>query len=90
MDNNKPKEILPKTWIVESILISLFCFPPFGIIALIYASKVEYLYYLGEFELANRASNIAKKWSKIGFICGISLYSISIIFLYLKGNLGHL
>ena len=61
----------PKTWLVESILVTLFCCLPFGIAGIVNATKVESLYYAGNIEAAERASRDAAKWTKIGFIVGI-------------------
>ena len=40
MDNLKNQKP-PKTWLVESILVTLFCCLPFGIAGIVNASKVE-------------------------------------------------
>jgi len=36
-NNQKP----PKSWLVESILVTLFCCLPFGIAGIVNASRVE-------------------------------------------------
>ena len=66
--------ICPKTYMAESILVTLFCCLPFGVVGIINASKVSSLYTAGNVELAQAASLEAKKWTKIGFICGIVFY----------------
>lgn len=64
-------QICPKTWMTESILVTLFCCLPFGIVGIINASKVSSLYAQGLFAKAQLASDNAKKWTKIGFIVGL-------------------
>lgn len=64
-------QICPKTWMTESILVTLFCCLPFGIVGIINASKVSSLYAQGLFAEAQLASDNAKKWTKIGFIVGL-------------------
>lgn len=67
----------PKNWLIESILVTLFCCLPFGIAGIINASKVESRFYAGDFEGAERSSAEAKKWTKIGFwvsLVGIIIY----------------
>lgn len=64
-------QICPKTWMTESILVTLFCCLPFGIAGIINASKVSSLYAQGLFAEAQLASDNAKKWTKIGFIVGL-------------------
>lgn len=65
------KEAMPKTWLVESILVTCFCCLPFGIIGIINSTKVESLYSMGEYEQALNRSEQAKKWVMWG--CGLSV-----------------
>lgn len=64
---NKP----PKTWLTESILVTLFCCLPFGIAGIVNASKVESLYNSGQVNEALEASENAAKWVKTSFILGL-------------------
>ncbi len=73
--NNKP----PKTWLAESILVTLFCCLPLGIIGIVNASKVESRFYSGDIEEANRLSFVAKKWTVIGFWIGVVLWIIYLL-----------
>lgn len=57
------KREMPKTWLVESILATLFCCLPFGIIGIINATKVDTLYLNGNYEEAVLRSNNARKWT---------------------------
>ncbi|MFI3330242.1 MAG: CD225/dispanin family protein [Rikenellaceae bacterium] len=65
--------IRPKTWLVESILVTLFCCLPFGIVGIINAAKVDELFDRGDYELAQIKSNEAGKWTKIGFFIGLGV-----------------
>src|SRR5690554_2752906 len=58
-NNQKP----PKTWLVESILVTLFCCLPFGIAGIVNASKVESRFHSGDINGANMYSANAKKWT---------------------------
>lgn len=74
------ENVQPKTWLVESILVTLFCCLPFGIVGIVNAAKVNSLYASGNIETAQQASATAAKWTKIGFIVGIVViivYAIS-------------
>lgn len=62
--------ICPKTWMAESILVTIFCCLPFGIVGIINASKVSSLYAQGNYDEAQRASADAKKWTLIGLCVG--------------------
>ena len=61
----------PKTWMAESILVTIFCCLPFGIAGIVFAAKVSSLYAAGRYEEAEAASKNAGKWTKIGFFVGI-------------------
>ncbi|MCD8184316.1 MAG: CD225/dispanin family protein [Bacteroides sp.] len=71
--------VCSKTWMVESILVTLFCCLPLGIVGIINASKVSSLFAAGNYEAAQKASAEAAKWTKISLIVGavvIVLYMI--------------
>jgi len=69
LNNQKP----PKTWLVESILATLFCCLPFGIAGIVNASKVETRFYAGDIDGANRASAEAKKWTMVSLWIGLAV-----------------
>lgn len=75
MEDYNPQQTMyqrpPKSWLVESILVTIFCCLPFGIAGIVYASRVETRYYGGDVEGAIRASDEAKKWTLIGFSIGL-------------------
>ncbi len=52
--------ILPKTWLFESLLITTCCCPPLGIIGIVYAVRVDTLFAAGRVKEAESASNTAK------------------------------
>lgn len=68
----------PKSWLVESIMVTLFCCLPFGIAGIVNAAKVESQFYAGDTYGALRASQEAGKWTKIGFWIGVAQIIISI------------
>lgn len=63
--------VCPKTWMAESILVTVFCCLPFGIAGIVFASRVSSLYAAGNYEAALQASKNAGKWTKIGFVVGL-------------------
>lgn len=78
----------PKTWMVESILVTILCCLPFGIAGIVNASQVESRYYAGNIEGAQRASIEAKKWTMIGFwigVAGVGVYVIWVIIAMVMG-----
>jgi hypothetical protein len=85
MENQNAQGQPPKTWLVESILVTILCCLPFGIIGIINASKVEQKFYAGATEEALKASQDAGKWTKIGFFVGIGVYVIVAVFYLIAG-----
>lgn len=57
---------MPKTWLVESILVTIFCCQPLGIVGIIYSVQVESSYNRGEFALASEYSRKARLWTLWG------------------------
>ena len=75
----------PKNWLVESILVTLFCCLPFGIAGIVNAASVNSKYAMGDFAGAQAASAAAGKWTKIGFFVGIGVYVLYILFFVVLG-----
>ena len=79
LQSTQPPATPPKNWLVESILVTLFCcFLP-GIPAIIFAAQVNSKWANGDFEGARKASRDAALWTKIAFFIGIGLFIIYII-----------
>lgn len=70
----------PKNWLVESILVTILCCLPFGIVGIINASKVESKFFAGDIDGAERAAAEARKWTMIGFWIGIACIALYLIF----------
>lgn len=75
----------PKTWLVESILVTLFCCLPFGIAGIVNAAKVESRFNAGDVTGAQHTSAEAKKWTLIGLWIGVAVYVIYIILVFIVG-----
>lgn len=75
----------PKNWLVESILVTLFCCLPFGIAGIVNAANVNSKYAMGDYAGAQAASQAAGKWTKIGFFVGIGVYVLYILFFVVLG-----
>ena len=86
-EQNSLNKVPPRTWLVESILITVFCCLPFGIIGIVNASKVESRFYAGDIDGANRASSDAKTWTSWGLGTGLVVYLIVGIMILIGGVL---
>ncbi|KUH81611.1 hypothetical protein AU186_17095 [Mycobacterium sp. GA-1999] len=53
------------------ILVTVLCCLPFGIVSIVYASKVSGLWAQGQYAEAQKASDDAKKWAIWGAIAGV-------------------
>jgi len=65
--------VKPNNFLVQSILVTLCCCLPLGIVGIVYAAQVDGKWNSGDFQGAIEASQNANKWSKIGLITGIVL-----------------
>lgn len=57
----------PKTWLVESILVTIFCFWPFGVVGIVKAAETSQAINRGDYAAAERASRSAGFWTKLSF-----------------------
>ncbi|HUR32111.1 MAG TPA: CD225/dispanin family protein [Saprospiraceae bacterium] len=86
--NTTTPNLPPKNWLVESILVTILCCLPLGIIGIINATKVESLWNAGQRDAALKASQEAGKWVKIAFFTGIvvlGLYFLLMVFGVIAG-----
>lgn len=72
----------PDSHLGLAIFSTLCCCLPFGIVAIIKASKVGDLYVMKQYDAANFASQEAKKWSMIAIGVGLA---VQILYLILYG-----
>ena len=75
----------PKNWLAESILVTLLCCLPFGIVGIVNAASVSSKYASGDYDGSLRASQEAAKWTKIGFWVGIGVLALYFLFFVVLG-----
>lgn len=63
MDNDKKSDYL-----IASILVTIFCCQPFGIVAIVYSALAKSSYSKGDYDEGEHYSSVAKKWI-IASIC---------------------
>lgn len=74
-----PSEPMPPTYLVATILATVFCCIPTGIVGIWFASKVSGKYFMGDLEGARKCSRRAAIWCIVSFSLGITfgvVYSI--------------
>lgn len=62
VNNQNSNQIKPSNHLVWGILTTLLCCLPFGIVSIIYATKVDTLFSSNKFEEAAKASKNAATW----------------------------
>lgn len=67
---------MPKTFMVWSILATIFCCMPAGIIAIINSAMVSSKYFAKDYEGAKRASHNAEIWIIVSIVAGIIVNAI--------------
>lgn len=78
MENNVPNP-KPKNYLVWAILSTLFCCVPLGIVAIIHSTKVDSLYYSGNYAEAKKESDLAEDWTRYAAIFGWIIVSICFV-----------
>ena len=73
----------PDNYLVWAILSTVLCCWPFGVVAIVMASKVDSLWASGCYDEACQASKDAKKWSIISAV-SVGLFLV----LYILFSLG--
>ena len=73
-------------YLVQSILVTLCCCIPFGVVAIVYSSNVNGKLAAGDIAGAQEASKKAKMWAWIAFGAGVLLA----VLYFLGGILGAL
>lgn len=67
----QPMESVPN-YLVQSILVTIFCCLPLGIVAIVFAAQVNGKLAAGDFYGAQEASNKAKMWCWWSFGLGLA------------------
>lgn len=79
LGGNSQPQIQPDNYLTWAILSTIFCCLPFGIVAIVKASKVNGLYMSGQYAEAQAMSEDAKKWTLISAGSGLGLCILSFI-----------
>lgn len=84
--STQPLQPMPKTWLVESILVTILPFilcssflSLIGIIGIVYAAQVESFYNRGDYVASLESSRSAAKWTRITMWISIGWMALVII-----------
>lgn len=76
IDAKEDKTQPPVSMIGYAWLVTIFCFFPTGIVALVYAYKTNNEWYAGNHESAHNYSRLAKMWTGITFFIGLIVWAL--------------
>lgn len=71
LDQSMNQGIRPKNYLVESILVTILCCLPLGIVGIIFATQVNTKFDAGDYAGAEKASKQAKQFMMWGLILGL-------------------
>ena len=88
--NNAPeKQINWVPYLVLSIISTVCCCLPFGIVAIVYSAKINSAMSAGDYAAAEKASKTARIWIIVAFIVGIvATVLLTIFYGGLLGSIG--
>jgi hypothetical protein len=85
-DAYTPPPTIPPTYLWQSIVVTILCCLPFGIPAIVNASRVQERFLKGDYAGAEKASSNAKTWAIVSLVAGIIGLIISIIYYTVVGT----
>ncbi|OGS69496.1 MAG: hypothetical protein A3F91_10360 [Flavobacteria bacterium RIFCSPLOWO2_12_FULL_35_11] len=77
----------PKNYLIESILVTIFCCLPFGIVGIVFAAQVNAKFDASDYVGAIKTSKEAKKWMNLGLISGLVIGLFYLIFIFALGGI---
>ncbi len=69
----------PDNYLVWAILSTLLCCMPFGIVAIVKATKVDTFWAQGNQAEAIEAANAAKKWTIVSAVSAVAVWFIYVL-----------
>ena len=78
-------QVMPPNYLVWSILVTLLCCLPGGIVAIVYSTQVSSRFLQGDYEGATASSRNARKWAIISAVAGAVIGIIYAIIIAVTG-----
>lgn len=78
-------EPMPPTYLVWSVIMTVICCLPAGVVAIVFSSMVSSKFYAGNIEGAKRASRRAEIWIIVAFVLGVLWNTLYIPILLISG-----
>lgn len=80
----------PNNYLALSIITTVMCCMPLGIVSIIKSTKVDGLYHEGKYQEAEETSKSAKNWAMAGIISTVVFTVLYILFIFLVSAAGNL
>lgn len=77
--SSEPKQKEPTNYLVYSILATLLCCVPTGVVSIVYANKANTSWSMGRYEEAEKATKNARLWLFISIGAGVLTYIVCFI-----------
>lgn len=85
-NENSIPPLKPSNWLWQSIVATILCCLPFGIVGIVFAARVDSLYYNRRYAEAEASAKKAKTWTLVAVGAGI-IYLVIWIILMLTGSM---
>jgi uncharacterized membrane protein len=82
METNQTKPPMPPNHLALSIITTILCCLPAGIVSIVYASQVNTKYNAEDYEGAERASKNARTWWIVALITGLVIVIAYALFIF--------
>ena len=90
INNQGNVPVKPNNYLALSILTTVACCMPLGVVSLIKSTKVDGLYHQGRYQEAEETSKSAKNWALAGIITYVVIIVIYILVIFLASAAGNL
>ena len=80
----------PNNYLALSIITTVMCCMPLGVVSLIKSTQVDGLYNSGKYQEAEETSKSAKNWAMAGIISTVVFFVLYILFIFLVSAAGNL
>ena len=78
------RDHVPSSWLAPSIVATLCCFSPTGVVAVYFAAQVATRWSLGDRKSALRCARIARTWVLVSIV----LWAVAMVILIATGRVG--
>ena len=81
-------DAVPATHLNAAIAVTVLCFLPFGVIAIVYALRTSDAIRAGNLALAQQTSLRARRWVRIALVVGVLIWVFLLVVMLLLGAFG--